>query len=73
LQKLAVINFHLRGYIKELGYEATIQESNGYEYAAAVGLEEIDKAGSFSSKRFGKNLRFADVVLTSMPLARATS
>jgi hypothetical protein len=67
-QKLAVINFQMRSYIRQLGYKASLRHPKSAEMAVAAGLGTIDKQGRFSAKRYGHRVWLGDVILTELPL-----
>jgi hypothetical protein len=68
-QRLAVINFQLRSYIRQLGYKASLGHPKSYSMAVAAGLGTVDGQGRFTTKRHGNRVWLEDVVLTELPLA----
>jgi len=69
VQRCAVVNFNLAAYIRELGYEAIVQEDDAYAYAAAAGLGRLDVDGKLVTRQFGRRVGIAGVILTDLPLA----
>jgi hypothetical protein len=73
-QKLAVANFHLRSYLREIGYQADLATPRSpAEAAAAAGLGTLSLNGHLSSPEHGDKLVLAQVVLTNLPLQPAGS
>lgn len=69
VQNGAVVNHHLRNYIRELGYRATIGGADPFAVAAAAGLGTLDGSGRFVTRMRGAYLHVADAILTDLPLA----
>jgi len=69
VQKCAVANFNLAAYIRELGYEAVVQEEGAHAYAAAAGLGRLDADGKLNTQQFGRRVGISGVILTNLPLA----
>lgn len=68
-QKLAVANFDLRSYIREIGYNANFATPSAPSLpAVAAGLGSLDKDGRFTSKEHGSRLVLGQVVLTDLPM-----
>ena len=68
-QKLAVVNFNLRSYIREVGYGAVFAHPvAANRLAVAAGLGSVDRKGHFSARSLGAKVILADVVLTNLPL-----
>jgi epoxyqueuosine reductase len=68
-QKLAVANFHLRSYLREIGYQADFA-APGWPAAAAAsaGLGTVNAAGKLISAQHGDRLVLGQIVLTNIPL-----
>jgi hypothetical protein len=69
VQRGAVVNHHLRAYIRELGYRASIGGADPVAVAAAAGLGRLDRQGRFVTKLPAAYVHVADVILTDLPLA----
>jgi hypothetical protein len=69
LERLAVINFNVASYIRELGFKAVVGLTESLALAVAAGLGLIDKRGRFSARGIKGHVAIADVVLTEIPLA----
>jgi hypothetical protein len=69
VQNGAVVNHHLRNYIRELGYRASIGGVDPSAVAAAAGLGTLDPSGRLVSRTRGAHLHVADAILTDLPLA----
>lgn len=69
VQNGAVVNHHLRNYIRELGYRASIGGADPLAVAAAAGLGKLDRNGRFVTRRRGAHIHVADAILTDLPLA----
>ena len=69
VQNGAVVNHHLRNYIRELGYRASLGGADPLAVAAATGLGTLDGSGCLITKIRGAHIHVADVVLTDLPLA----
>jgi len=72
VQNGAVVNHHLRNYIRELGYRASIGGADSLAVAAAAGLGKRDRSGRFVSTIRGTQVHVADAILTDLPLAPDT-
>ncbi len=66
-QRLAIINFSLRSYLRELGYGAEVVQPASHALAKRAGLGRADKNGRFSALN-GRSLWLGDVVVTDLPL-----
>ena len=64
----AVVNHHLRAYIKEMGYRATFGGVDPAAVAKAAGLGAPDSSGRFITGKHGAGFHLADAVLTDLPL-----
>jgi hypothetical protein len=69
IQNGAVVNHHLRNYIRELGYRASIGGADPFAVAAAAGLGQLDPSGRFVTRIRGAYIHVADAILTDLPLA----
>jgi epoxyqueuosine reductase len=69
VQNGAVVNHHLRNYIRELGYRASIGDADPFAVAAAAGLGRLDQHGRFVTKSRATYSHVADPILTDLPLA----
>jgi hypothetical protein len=69
VQNGAVVNHHLRNYIRELGYRASIGGADPFAVAAAAGLGMLDRSGRFVTRIQGAHIHVADAILTDLPLA----
>jgi hypothetical protein len=69
VQNGAVVNHHLRNYIRELGYHASIGGANPFAVAAVAGLGKLDSGGRFVTRRRGAHIHIADAILTDLPVA----
>jgi len=69
VQNGAVVNHHLRNYIRELGYRASIGGADPLAVAAVAGLGALDKSGRFVTRMRGAHIHVADAILTDLPLA----
>ena len=68
-QKLAVANFNIRSYIREIGFNAIFATpAPASQAAVAAGLGTLDKDGRFVSKQHGDRLVLGQVVLTDLPM-----
>jgi hypothetical protein len=68
-QRLAVCNFNLRSYIREIGYAAAFATpKSAAKLAASAGLGTLDSRGRFTTKRFGDRVVLGDVVITDLPM-----
>jgi hypothetical protein len=68
-QKLAVANFNIRSYIREIGYNAIFATPTSGELpATAAGRGEPGKHGRFVAGDNGGELVVGQVVLTDLPL-----
>ncbi len=68
-QKLAVANFNLRSYIREIGYGAIfVTPASNAQVAAAAGLGSLARDGRFISRRHRAELVLGQVVLTNLPM-----
>ena len=67
LQKSATVNFNVAAYIRELGYQATVDtdSSKGHAYAAAAGLGKLDADGRLNASKYGRRVAVAGVVFTT--------
>ena len=69
VQTGAIVTFFLGGYIRELGYSATIGGADRMAVAAAAGLGKPGKDGNLVVKGRKGHVHVTDVVLTDLPLA----
>ena len=60
--------FTLGAYIRELGYRADASEVDRERVAAVAGLGTLDRDGRLVTRKFGRNVHVADVLLTDLPL-----
>jgi hypothetical protein len=68
-QKLAVVNFNLRSYIREIGYGAEfVTPISSPQAAAAAGIGTISGTGELVAKGRGRGLALGQVVVTDLPL-----
>ena len=65
----AVVNHHLRAYIREMGYRATFGGVDPAAVAMAAGLGQPDGSGRYITGKRGAGLHLADAILTDLPLA----
>lgn len=65
----AVVNHHLRAYIREMGYRATFGGVDPAAVAVAAGLGQPDSGGRFIKGKQGAGLHLADAIQTDLPLA----
>lgn len=65
----ALVNHHLRNYIRELGYRASIGGADSLALAVAAGLGTLDRNGRLVTSRRGAYIHVADAILTDLPLA----
>jgi hypothetical protein len=72
VQNGAVVNHHLRNYIRELGYRASIGGADPVAVAATAGLGTLDQSGRFVSRSRTAHVHVADAILTDLPLAPDT-
>jgi epoxyqueuosine reductase len=69
VQNGAVVNHHVRNYIRELGYRASIGGADAIAVAAAAGLGRLDGDGRLVTSTQGAHIHVADAILTDLPLA----
>jgi hypothetical protein len=68
-QRLAVCNFNLRSYIREVGYNSEFATpKSGAKIAAKAGLGNVDGRGRLITKSYGDRVITGDVILTDMPM-----
>jgi hypothetical protein len=72
VQNGAVVNHHLRNYIRELGYRASIGGADPLAVAVAAGLGTLDRNGRLVTKMHSSYTHVADAILTDLPLAPDT-
>jgi hypothetical protein len=60
--------YTLGAYIRELGYSAEHSDADRERLAAAAGLGSLDDEGRLKTRRLGKRVHVADVLLTDLPL-----
>jgi hypothetical protein len=65
----AVITHHLRNYIRELGYRASIGGADPLAVAVAAGLGTLDRKGHLVTSLRSTHSHVADAILTDLPLA----
>jgi hypothetical protein len=68
-QNGAVVSHHLRNYIRELGYRASIGGADPLAVAVAAGLGTLDRSGRLVTKMRSPHIHVADAILTDLPLA----
>jgi hypothetical protein len=69
VQNGAVVNHHVRNYIRELGYRASIGGADPIAVAAAAGLGTLDGDGRLVTGARNAYVHVADAILTDLPLA----
>jgi hypothetical protein len=69
VQNGAVVNHHLRNYIRELGYRTSIGGADPLAMAVAAGLGTLDRNGLLVTKIRSFYMHVADPILTDLPLA----
>jgi hypothetical protein len=69
VQNGAVVNHHLRNYIRELGYRASIGGADPLAVAVTAGLGTLDRNGRLVTKMHSSFMHVADAILTDLPLA----
>jgi hypothetical protein len=69
VQNGALVNHHLRNYIRELGYRASIGGAERIAVATTAGLGMVDSGGRFISRIRSAHIHVADAILTDLPLA----
>jgi Reductive dehalogenase subunit len=69
VQNGALVNHHLRNYIRELGYRASIGGADAVAVAVAAGLGTLDRHGRLVTKMHSSYMHVADTILTDLPLA----
>jgi hypothetical protein len=68
-QKLAVANFNLRSYIREIGYAAEFATPlSVVDPAIAAGLGRLGGGGRFLAREGGAELVLGQVVVTNLPM-----
>jgi hypothetical protein len=68
-QKLAVANFNLRSYIREIGYAAEfVTPSSTSNTAISAGLGTLSSDGRFVAREGGGELVLGQVVVTNLPM-----
>jgi hypothetical protein len=72
VQNGAVVNHHLRNYIRELGYRASIGGADPLAVAVAAGLGTLDRNGRLVTEMRSPYIHVADAILTDLPLAPGT-
>jgi epoxyqueuosine reductase len=72
VQTGAVVNHHLRNYIRELGYRASIGGADPIAVAAAARLGRLDSDGRLVTSMQAAYVHVADAILTDLPLAPDT-
>ncbi len=72
VQNGAVVNHHLRNYIRELGYRASIGGADPLGLASAAGLGTLDRSGRLVTRMRRAHIHVADAILTDLPLAPDT-
>jgi hypothetical protein len=66
VQNGAVVNHHLRAYIRELAYRASIGGADPVAVAAVAGLGEPDTPGRFVTRMRSTHVHVADAILTDL-------
>jgi hypothetical protein len=69
VQNGALVNHHLRNYIRELGYRASIGGADPIAVATTAGLGTVDSGGHFITSIRSAHIHVADAILTDLPLA----
>jgi len=69
VQNGAVVNHHVRNYIRELGYRASIGGADPLAVAAAAGVGGLDSDGRLVTSMQAAYVHVADAILTDLPLA----
>jgi hypothetical protein len=69
VQNGAVVNHHLRNYIRELGYRTGIGAADPLAVAVAAGLGTLDRNGRLVTRMRRAYIYVADAILTDLPLA----
>jgi hypothetical protein len=69
VQNGAVVSHHVRNYIRELGYRASIGGADPLAVAVAAGLGTLDGSGRLVTKMRSTHIHVADAILTDLPLA----
>jgi hypothetical protein len=72
VQNGAVVAHHLRNYMRELGYRASIGGADPLAVAVAAGLGTLDPNGCLVTKIRRAYIHVADPILTDLPLAADT-
>jgi hypothetical protein len=72
VQNGAVVAHHLRNYMRELGYRASIGGADPLAVAVAAGLGTLDPNGRLVTKLRRAYIHVADPILTDLPLAPDT-
>jgi hypothetical protein len=72
VQNGAVVNHHLRNYMRELGYRASIGGADPLAVAVAAGLGRLDQHGRLLTQLRSAYIHVADPILTDLPLAPDT-
>jgi len=67
-QKVAAANFHLRSYIREIGYEAIFATPVSNQLAVKAGLATLDGQGRITTSEFGRDVVWETVILTNLPM-----
>jgi hypothetical protein len=68
VQNGAVVNHHLRNYIRELGYRTSIGGVDALAVAVAAGLGSLDRHGRLVTRMRRRHIHVADAILTDLPL-----
>jgi hypothetical protein len=72
VQTGAVVNHHLRNYMRELGHRASIGGAEPLVVAVAAGLGRLDRHGRLVTNIRSAYIHVADPILTDLPLAPDT-
>ena len=67
-QRAAAAAFHLRSYIRELGYEAIFGRPTSLAIAAKAGLGTLNRDGQLVTREYGTQVAMETVVLTNLPM-----
>jgi hypothetical protein len=69
VQNGAVVNHHLRNYIRELGYRTSIGAADPLAVAVAAGMGTLDRNGRLITRMRRPYIYVADAILTDLPLS----
>ena len=69
VQNGALVAHHLRNFMRELGYRASVGGADPLAVAVAAGLGTLDRNGRLVTKIRSAYIHVADPILTDLPLA----